>query len=134
MQHCLALLPRVQFLQGLELLYEGLVLVLEDRHPVLQTLDVLLLLVPALPGGLAVLHQPHLALPHRLLGVALRPDDATAAHRDPRSASTAASAAGDDDLKIFEFLIFAWKKEKKSTTDLRCILCQLLDIGYTRHD
>ena len=96
---CLALLPRVEFLQGLELLYESLVLVLEDRHPVLQTLDVLLLLVPALPGRLAVLHQPHLALPRRLLGrVHLHRGGAAAADRDPRRATTAAGAAGYDDL------------------------------------
>ena len=63
MLFALALLARVELLEGLELLYEGLVLVLEDRHPVLQTLDVLLLLPPALPRSLAVLQQPDLALP-----------------------------------------------------------------------
>ena len=57
----------VELLQRLELLDQGLVLVLQDSHPVLQTLDVLLLLPAALPGGLSVLHQANLAFPVRLL-------------------------------------------------------------------
>ena len=45
--------------------YDGLdhlVLVLQDCHSVLQALDVLLLLVPALPGSFSVLHQSNLPL------------------------------------------------------------------------
>merc|ERR1719445_889666 len=75
----LALLARVEFLEGLELLYECLVLVLEHGDAVLQTLDVLLLLVAALARRLPVLHQPHLALPRSLLRVALTRDAAPAA-------------------------------------------------------
>ena len=110
--HSLALLPRVELLQGLELLYEGLVLILEDRHPILETLDVLLLLVPALPGGLAVLHQAHLALPHRLFGMALRSPAAAAADRDPRHATTATGSAGDDDLSVVLEDIFIFDVNK----------------------
>ena len=76
---------RVELLERLQLLYECLVLVLQDGHAVLQTLDVLLLLPPTLTGRLPakklkkkcvifyiyfqfaafvvpVLHQPHLPL------------------------------------------------------------------------
>lgn len=106
----LTLLPRVELLQGLELLYEGLVLILEDRHPILETLDVLLLLVPALLGGLAVLHQAHLALPHRLLGMTLR--SCAAADRDTRHATTAAGSAGDDDLSVVLEDIFIFDVNK----------------------
>ena len=45
-------IPRVELLQFLELLDERLVLVLQHGDPILQTFDVLLLLAPALSGGL----------------------------------------------------------------------------------
>ena len=38
-------------------------------------LDVLLLLVPALPGGLPVLHEPDLPLPSLLLSLAIKYQD-----------------------------------------------------------
>ena len=47
------LLACVELLERLELLYECLVLVLQDGDAVLQALDVLLLLPPALAGGLS---------------------------------------------------------------------------------
>ncbi len=49
----LMLLACVELLERLELLYECLVLVLQDGDAVLQALDVLLLLPPALAGGLS---------------------------------------------------------------------------------
>ena len=131
----LALLPRVELLQGLELLYEGLVLILEDRHPILETLDVLLLLVPALPGGLAVLHQPHLALPHRLLGVALR-CSAAAADRDPRRTTTAAGTAGDYDLSVAleDILIFDVNKFNNLKIDEHELETFTSDWSWQLHD
>ena len=58
----------VKFFEGLELLNEGLVLVLEHGDPVLKTLDVLLLFPPALPGRLPVLLQSDLPLPETSRG------------------------------------------------------------------
>ena len=58
----------VKFFERLEFLNEGLVLVLEHGHPVLKTLDVLLLLPPTLPGRLPVLLQSDLALPETSRG------------------------------------------------------------------
>ena len=53
----------VKLFERFELFNEGLVLVLEHGDPVLQTLDVLLLLPPALPGRLPVLQESDLPLP-----------------------------------------------------------------------
>lgn len=50
----IVLLLAVELLQRLELLDQGLVLVLQHGHSVLQALDVLLLLAPALAGRLSV--------------------------------------------------------------------------------
>lgn len=47
-------LVAVEVLKGFEFLYQGLVLVLQHSHTVLQTLDILLLLPATLPGRLSV--------------------------------------------------------------------------------
>lgn len=61
------LLTAVELFERLELLDQGLVLVLEHGHPILQAFDVLLLLASALARRLAVLEQPQLALLQRRL-------------------------------------------------------------------
>ena len=61
-----SLVSGVEFLEGLELLDQSLVLVLQDGHPVLQALDVLLLLVPALPGRLPIFQQPDFPFSRRV--------------------------------------------------------------------
>ena len=53
----------VKFFERFKLLNEGLVLIFQHCHSVLQTLDVLLLLPTALSGRLPVLQQSDLPLP-----------------------------------------------------------------------
>lgn len=63
----------VEVLERLQLLDQLLVLLLQRRYPVLETLDVLLLLPPALLGRLPVLQQPHFALARHVVVVAVLP-------------------------------------------------------------
>lgn len=51
----IVLLLAVELLEGFELLYQGLVLVFQHGHSVLQALDVFFLLAPTLSGRLPIL-------------------------------------------------------------------------------
>lgn len=61
-QNSFGFLTAVEFFERLEFIDQGLVLVLENSNSILQTLDVLFLLPPALARRFPVLQQPQLAL------------------------------------------------------------------------
>ena len=61
------LLTRVKLFKRFQLLDQSFVLILQHCYSVLKTLDILLLLVPALSGRLPVLHKSNLSFPGLLL-------------------------------------------------------------------
>jgi len=57
----------IKVLQRLEFFDKCLILILQDRHSILQAFHVVLFLPTTLTGSLAILSQTHLALPRRFL-------------------------------------------------------------------